>query len=125
MCALVLRIEAARVGAIAGRQLWAGVLCCGLLAACTATPITAPVATTTMPPVSEASAPQSVATDSAPPPTPEPPPLMVDLGKIELAALRSALSKKLQVSEKLIVTVVVEPVEWGDASLGCPEPGMM
>ena len=110
---------------MAGRQLWAGVLCFSLLAACTATPITAPAATTTMKPASEASATQAVATDSAPPPTPEPAPLVVDLGKIELAALRSALSKTLQVSEKVIVTVVVEPVEWGDTSLGCPEPGMM
>ena len=125
MCARVLRIEAARVGTMAGRQLWVGVLCSSLLAACTATPIAAPVATTTMTPASEDSATQAVATDSAPPPTPEPAPLVVDLGKIELAALRAALSKKLQVSEKVIVTVVVEPVEWGDASLGCPEPGMM
>ena len=63
-----------------------------------------------MTPSSEASATHAVVTDSAPPPTPEPAPLVVDLGKIELAALRAALSKKLQVSEKVIVTVVVEPV---------------
>ncbi|MDA1217799.1 MAG: hypothetical protein O3B38_06375, partial [Chloroflexi bacterium] len=58
-------------------------------------------------------------------PTAEPAPLVVDLGKVELNVLKAELAKKLQVTEKSLVTVVVEAVDWGDASLGCPEPGMM
>lgn len=43
---------------------------------------------------------------------------LVELAKEELAA-------KISVAAADVVVVSVEPVEWPDTSLGCPEPGMM
>lgn len=38
---------------------------------------------------------------------------------------RHDLAKKLAVDERKIETKSVKPTTWPDASLGCPEPGMM
>jgi hypothetical protein len=60
-----------------------------------------------------------------PAPTPEtaapgatPAPRPSDLALADLAA-------KLSVAPEAITVKSVEPIEWPDASLGCPQPGMM
>lgn len=117
--------EAMRAGATGiARQRAVALVCC-VLAACTSIPTEAPGATQSMKPTAKVSATAGSVHNTAPAPTAEPAPLVVDLGKVELSALKAELAKKLQVSDKALVIVVVEAVEWGDASLGCPEPGMM
>ena len=113
----------ARAASIARQR--AVALVCSLLAACTAIPSEAPDATHIMKPTSAISPAPTAVQNTAAVPTAEPAPLVVDLGKVELNLLKAELAKKLQVTEKSLVTVVVEAVDWGDASLGCPEPGMM
>ena len=106
-------------------RLRAVALVCSLLAACTPILTGTPDAARSVEPTSGSSPTQVAVQSTAPVPTVEPAPLVVDLGKVELSVLKADLAKKLQVSEKSFVTVAVEAVEWGDASLGCPEPGMM
>jgi hypothetical protein len=55
---------------------------------------------------------------AAPGATPAQQPDNRDLALADLAA-------KLNVSSDAITVQVVEPIEWPDASLGCPKPGMM
>ena len=50
--------------------------------------------------------------------TPAPQPDHRDLAVADLAA-------KLSVDPATITVKAVEPIEWPDASLGCPQPGMM
>ena len=50
--------------------------------------------------------------------TPAPQPDHRDLAVADLAA-------RLSVNPAAITVQVVEPIEWPDASLGCPQPGMM
>ena len=106
-------------------RLRAVALVCSLLAACTSIPTGTPDAARIVEPTSGSSPTQVAVQSTAPVPTVEPAPLVVDLGKVELSVLKADLAKKLQASEKSFVTVAVEAVEWGDASLGCPEPGIM
>lgn len=42
-----------------------------------------------------------------------------------VAVARQTLADKLAVPPEALSVVAVEPVEWPDSSLGCPEPGMM
>jgi hypothetical protein len=42
-----------------------------------------------------------------------------------VAAARAGLAQRLDVPEQQIVVKSVEAVQWPDASLGCPQPGMM
>lgn len=42
-----------------------------------------------------------------------------------VAAAKAALAARLGLSEAEITVQSVEPVEWPDTSLGCPQPGMM
>lgn len=106
-------------------RLRAVALVCSLLVACTPIQTGSPDAVRIVTPASEISPMPTGVQTTEPVPTLEPAPLVVDLGRAELSVLKADLAKKLQVSEKIFVTVVVEAVEWGDASLGCPEPGMM
>ena len=55
---------------------------------------------------------------AAPGVTPAPQPDNRDLALADLAA-------KLSIAPAAITVQVVEPIEWPDASLGCPQPGMM
>jgi hypothetical protein len=42
-----------------------------------------------------------------------------------IAAARSALAQRLDVPEDEVLVKSVEAADWPDASLGCPQPGMM
>lgn len=42
-----------------------------------------------------------------------------------IAEARADLSKRANVPDSAITVVSVEPTEWSDASLGCPQAGMM
>jgi hypothetical protein len=42
-----------------------------------------------------------------------------------VAAAKADLAARLGLSEADITVQSVEPVEWPDTSLGCPQPGMM
>ena len=53
---------------------------------------------------------------------PSPPPAAADQA-VRLA--REDLAKRLVLAAEAIQLVSAEAVEWSDASLGCPQPGMM
>jgi hypothetical protein len=106
-----------------------GVLAMSALTACAALPASpavsplSPLAT----PAPAASPSTAVPEKSMPNPSPEtavpgvtpaPPPDPRDLAVADLAA-------RLSVAPDAITVKVVEPIEWPDASLGCPKPGMM
>jgi hypothetical protein len=40
-------------------------------------------------------------------------------------AVKHDLAERLKISEEMITMVSGEAVDWGDASLGCPQPGMV
>jgi len=42
-----------------------------------------------------------------------------------VAAAKERLARELDISTEAVQIIAVEPVEWSDASLGCPEPGKM
>ena len=43
----------------------------------------------------------------------------------EVAALVSAIARDLNVSEDTVTVLLVEPRDWPDSSLGCPQPDML
>jgi len=55
---------------------------------------------------------------------PAPAPDNVETGKIESLA-KKVLTEQMRIPESAIVLKRFEPVNWPDASLGCPEPGMI
>ena len=70
---------------------------------------------------SEAPGTPSAVTGSQPLAAAEPPPEV----KAVFRLATQDLAKRLGLATEAIQLVSVEPVEWSDASLGCPEPGMM
>lgn len=42
-----------------------------------------------------------------------------------VAAAKERLASELDTSTEVVEIIAIEPVEWSDASLGCPEPGKM
>ena len=70
---------------------------------------------------SEPSATPSAATGSQPLAAAEPTPEV----KAVVGLATEDLAKRLGLAPETIQLVSVEPVEWSDASLGCPQPGMM
>lgn len=42
-----------------------------------------------------------------------------------VAAAKERLARELDISTEPVQIIAIEPVEWSDASLGCPEPGKM
>ena len=42
-----------------------------------------------------------------------------------VAAAKERLASELDTSVEVVEIIAVEPVEWSDTSLGCPEPGQM
>jgi len=63
----------------------------------------------------------------SPVPEPEPSPLspLPTPPTGPLAAAVTYLAAELDISTEQVVVLSSEPVEWSDASLGCPQPGMM
>ena len=75
----------------------------------------------------------------SPPPTPAPPehtsplpdpassPIESPSGTTDqvVAAAKAHLADELEVASDDVEAVAIEPVDWPDASLGCPEPGQM
>ena len=107
-----------------------GLLALSVLTACAALPADpafsplSPLATPASadaspgPAVPEKSMPTPPPVTAAPRVTPAPQPDIRDLAVADLAA-------RLSVNPAAITVQVVEPIEWPDASLGCPQPGMM
>jgi hypothetical protein len=50
-------------------------------------------------------------------------PIVEGVPEAVLRAARSAAARRLNVPQERVTIVRAEPVEWPDASLGCPEPG--
>lgn len=66
----------------------------------------------------------------SPLPTPEPPnretAVEIPAQAVDaVARARADMSEQLGISQEQIVVVSIEDVQWRDASLGCPQPGMM
>lgn len=106
-----------------------------ILVACsgTTTPTADIPTTTSLPPSSVVESPLSPPATPAPPspehtsplPDPasspiEPPSQMTDQA---VAAAKTSLAEELGVTADQIEVTTIEPVEWPDASLGCPKPG--
>lgn len=112
------------------RTCWVGLSALSVLAACAAPPASpafSPLSPLATPAAADASPIATVPekTMPTPPPktaapgmTPALQPTVRDLALADLAA-------KLGVTPDAITVKSVEPVEWPDASLGCPQPGMM
>ena len=81
-----------------------------------ATPVPAEASPSTA--VPEKSMPTPPPETAVPGVTPAPQPDHRDLAMADLAA-------RLSVNPAAITVTVVEPIDWPDASLGCPQPGMM
>ncbi len=50
---------------------------------------------------------------------------MEDVAAAATAVARQTLAAELGCQPEALCVVGVEPVEWPDSALGCPEPGMM
>ena len=107
---------------------WVALLClavliCGCGALPSPTPTGAPPATPTPAPTAVPTrVPMSTPT-SLPPFTPAAPGLSGSAAIAQLAV--TELAGRLNVKATDIQVKSVEPVDWPDASLGCPQPGMM
>ncbi|MBC7224391.1 MAG: hypothetical protein H5T59_09000 [Anaerolineae bacterium] len=87
------------------------------LAACGPAPTTAPTAPSPTPTKAQAPTEELVATPVAAPEKP---------GRQQAVQVCvRALAEELGLPEGDIQVLEVEPMEWPDTSLGCPEPGMM
>ena len=105
-----------------------GLLALSVLTACAALPASpafSPLSPIATPASAEASPSTAAPEKSMPTPLPEtavpgatPAPQSSDLALANLAAT-------LGIAPTAITVKVVEPVDWPDASLGCPQPGMM
>lgn len=98
------------------------------LAACRARPQPTPIVETEPAGPEEEVAtatPAQPASDESPLPEPESSPLPTPLANPARAAAVDFLARELGVSADQITVVSSEAVDWPDASLGCPEPGVM
>lgn len=68
---------------------------------------------------------EPMAAQAAPSPGPETSMSISDSEQQALEAAQADLSDRLGLPEENIQPVSIEPVEWSDASLGCPQEGMM
>lgn len=84
---------------------------------------TAPAATETKPAVDTATVPGQET--QAPAAATDAPIAPVAGSEAAVAAAVADLTQRLAIDEQEILVQVVEAVDWSDASLGCPQPGMM